>query len=117
MKIGLVMDKEKTITPLDMGENLAVIDEEKKVVEVYENPGFGIPHGGKEMTMDAMLSLGVEAVVVKKGFLCPGSYSMSLGNVKYLPVNFNKLDDVLQNLEEVKKNAIEELEPEMYAEE
>jgi len=116
MKIGLVMDEDHNLTPLDQGPILAIIDEEKKLVETYENPGYGVPHGGKEMAMEAMLTLDAEAVVVKKGFLCPGSYSMSYGRLKYLPTDHQKLEELLNDLEKVKKEALEELDPEMYDE-
>lgn len=117
MKIALVMDNEHNLTPLDIGEQLAIIDEEKKVVEVYDNPGFGVPHGGKEMTMDAILQLEAEAVVVKKAFLCPGSYGMSQGRIKYIVTDAKNLDEVISNLPKVKENMKDELEPELYAEE
>ncbi len=113
MKIAVVYDKEQNLKPLDDGEVLAIIDDEKKVVEQYENPGFQM---SKEASMDAILSLGAEAVVVREKFLCPGSYAMSVGRLKYIPSKFTRLKEVLDNLEELKKSSSEELEPEMYAE-
>ncbi|BBD72954.1 hypothetical protein HS1genome_1343 [Sulfodiicoccus acidiphilus] len=113
MKIAVVYDKEKTLKPLDGGEVLAIIDDEKKVVEQYENPGYQM---SKEASMEAILDLGAEAIVVKERFLCPGSYAMSVGRLKYIPSKFDRLNEILDHLEELKKSAAEELEPEMYAE-
>ncbi|QIW23477.1 hypothetical protein EWF20_04450 [Sulfolobus sp. S-194] len=113
MRIVVTYDKEFNLKPLDEAEIIGLIDEEKKEVEQYENPGIG----SKEMTMDAILSLSPDAIVVSKGFLCPGSYMMSYGRIKYIPTELKTLNDVLNHLEELKKNMKEELEEEMYAEE
>jgi len=113
MKIVVTYDKEFNLKPLDEAEIIGLIDEEKKEVEQYENPGVG----SKEMTMDAILSLSPDAIVVNKGFLCPGSYMMSYGRIKYISTQYTNLNDVLNHLEELKKNIKDELEEDMYAEE
>lgn len=113
MRIAVTYDKEFNLKPLDEAEIIGLIDEEKKEVGQYENPGIG----SKEMTMDAILSLEPDAIIIKKGFLCPGSYMMSYGRIKYIPTNFSTLKEVLENLEDLKKNIKEDLEEEMYAEE
>ncbi len=41
---------------------------------------------------------------------------MSYGRLKYIPTEYNTLQEVLNNLEEVKKKIVEELPEEMYAE-
>ncbi|MEM3323936.1 MAG: hypothetical protein QW494_05865 [Metallosphaera sp.] len=113
MRIAVTYDKEQTLKPLEEAEIIAIIDEEKKEVKQYENPGYGM---SKEMTMHAILELEPEAIVVKNQFLCPGSYMMSYGRLKYIPTQYNSLNDVLQHLEEIKKNIREDLDEEMYAE-
>ncbi|MUM65261.1 hypothetical protein D1867_08430 [Acidianus infernus] len=113
MKIAVTYDKEQNLKPLDEAEIIGVIDEEKKVVEQYENPAYNV---SKEATMGIILDLGVDAIIVKNKFLCPGSYMMSYGRLKYIPTEYNTLQEVLNNLEEVKKKIVEELPEEMYAE-
>ncbi len=113
MRIAVTYDKEYDLRPLDEAEIIGIIDDEKMEVEQYENPGVG----SKEMTMDTILSLEPDAIIVSKGFLCPGSYMMSLGRIKYIPTDLKTLKDVLNRLEELKSNVKEELEEEMYAEE
>lgn len=112
MKIAVTYDKDYNLKPLDEAEIIGIINEEKKEVEQYENPGVG----SKEMTMDAILSLEPDAIVVGKQFLCPGSYMMSYGRIKYIPTEYKTLNDVLDHIEELKKNMKDELEEDMYAE-
>ena len=112
MRIAVTYDKEFNLKPLDEAEIIGIIDEEKKEVEQYENPGVG----SKEMTMDAILSPSPDAIVVGKQFLCPGSYMMSYGRIKYIPTNYKTLQEVLNNLETLKKSMRDELDEEMYAE-
>ena len=54
--------------------------------------------------------------MVREGVLCPGSYHMSLGKMKYAPVEEEKLDDILKNLPKVKESLVEELDMNMYRE-
>jgi hypothetical protein len=116
MKIAAVVDEENYVTPLEYGNSIMIIDDETKQIKEYENPGFGSPYGGKERCMQGILSLKPDAIVVKEGVLCPGSYHMSLGKMKYIPTDSEKLDDILKNLENEKKNAVEELDFQMFRE-
>ncbi|AAK42754.1 hypothetical protein SULI_02230 [Saccharolobus solfataricus] len=113
MRIALTYDKSQELKPLDQAEIIGIIDEEKREVEQYENPGIG----SKEATMSVILDLNADAIVVGPKFLCPGSYMMSYGRLRYIPTKYGNLKDVLEHLEEIKKNMKEELEEEMYAEE
>ena len=113
MRIAVTYDKEFNLKPLDEAEIIGIIDEEKREVEQYVNPGVG----SKEMTMDAILSLQPDAIIVGKGFLCPGSYMMSIGRIKYIPTDLKTLNEVLDNLESLKGDMMEDLEEEMYEEE
>lgn len=113
MKIVATYDSSQNLKPLDEAEIIGVIDDEKKVVEQYENPANGV---SKEATMSVILDLGADAIIVKKQFLCPGSYMMSYGRLKYIPTEYNTLSEVLEHLEELKKRITEELDEEIYAE-
>ncbi|AFZ70448.1 hypothetical protein Calag_0703 [Caldisphaera lagunensis DSM 15908] len=107
MRIALVYDEEQNLKPLDEGEILAIIDEEQEVVEQYENPGFKI---GKDVTMDAILQLGAQAVIVKQGYLDQKSYDLSKGHLSYMLINkYDTLTDIIENLDDVKSKAIDEL--------
>jgi len=116
MKIVAVVDEDNYLTPLEYGNAIVVLDDETKEMKEYENPGFGSPYGGKERCMQGILSLKPDAIVVKPGALCPGSYQMSRGRMKYIPVEEEKLDDVVKNLEKIKKDARDELDFSMYRE-
>ena len=113
MRIAVTYDKSQELKPLDEAEVIGIIDEEKREVEQYENPGIG----SKEATMSVILDLNTDAIIIRPKFLCPGSYMMSYGRLKYIPTKYTKLTEVLEHLEEIKKNIKEELEEEMYAEE
>lgn len=116
MKIVAVVDEENYITPLEFGSSIMLIDKESKEIKEYENPGFGAMHGGKERAMAGILTLKPDAIIVKEGTLCPGSYFMSKGQMKYIPVEEEKFDDVMKNLESISSKAVEDLEPLMYQE-
>ncbi|MCY0859706.1 MAG: hypothetical protein OWQ54_04685 [Sulfolobaceae archaeon] len=112
MRIAVTYDNEHNLKPLDEADIVGIIDEENKVVEQYENEG----KGSKEMTMGLILNLNADAIIVKERFLCPGSYGMSLGRIRYIPVNAQKLEEVLSKLEEIKKGITDELDEQYYAE-
>ena len=116
MKIVAVVDEENMFTPLEYGSSIFQIDDETKEMKEYEIPGFGSPYGGKERAMAAILTLKADAIIVKEGSLCPGSYHMSLGKMKYIPVEEEKLDEVMSKLPEIKKQAVPELDMGMYRE-
>ncbi|MCL4328318.1 MAG: hypothetical protein M1151_03960 [Candidatus Thermoplasmatota archaeon] len=116
MKIVTVVDDENYIVPLEFGNSIMVIDSDNKDIKEYENPGFGATHGGKERAMAGIISLRPDAIVVKEGTLCPGSYYMSRGRMKYIPTGHEKLDEVMKNLKDVSEQAVPELDPIMYQE-
>lgn len=116
MKIVAVVDEENYIAPLEYGNSIMLIDDESKQIKEYENPGFGATHGGKERAMAAILTLKADAIIVKEGSLCPGSYFMSQGKLKYIPVEYEKFDEIMKNLDKVRQSATDQLEPLMYQE-
>lgn len=116
MKIIAVVDEEQYITPLEYGNSIMEIDSETKQIKEYENPGFGAPFGGKERAMQGILGLNADAIVVKEGVLCPGSYHMSLGKMKYIPLEGEKLDDVMSNIDKLQETAQPELGIDMWRE-
>src|SRR5579875_2826929 len=83
MKIAAVVDKDNKLRPLDQGETIVIFEgnENKKLLM---NPGFGFKHGGKEKAMKLILENGADAVLANKQFLCPCSYEMSFGRLRYI---------------------------------
>lgn len=116
MKIIAVVDEENYITPLEYGNSIMEIDSDSKEIREYENPGFGAPFGGKERAMQGILGLKADAIIVKEGVLCPGSYHMSLGKMKYIPVQEERLDDVMKKLNELQEKSQPELDIAMWRE-
>lgn len=111
MKVAVTYGKDRTMKPLDEAEIIGVIDEEKGTISEKENPGFMM---SKEMTMHYILGMGVDAIVVRNGFLCPGSYAMSAGRLKYIVADDEKVDSLLNTLKG--KKPVDELEEEIYRE-
>jgi hypothetical protein len=116
MKVACVVDDENMLSPLEYGNSIFLIDDETKKIEEYENPGFGRTHGGREVAMAGILSLKPDIFVVTEGSLCPGSYNMSLGKVKYVVTEEQPISDVIKNIKELEGKAVEELEPVLYRE-
>lgn len=116
MKIIAVVDEEDYLTPLEYGNSILEIDTESKEIKEYENPGFGAPFGGKERAMQGILGLQADAIIVKEGVLCPGSYHMSLGKMKYIPVAEEKIDDVMKNMSSFEEKLQPELDIAMWRE-
>ena len=116
MKIVAVVDDENVLTPLEYGETIIEVNTETGEKKLYENPGFGSPYQGKERAMAGILTLKADAILVKEGFLCPGSYHMSKGRMQYIPVEEEKFDDIEPKLKEIKENAIPELNFNLYRE-
>jgi len=110
MKIAIPYDLNRWLVPLDMAVYIGILDTDSKKVEELESLGFG----SKEATMQYIIRLGADAIAVKKGFLCPGSYAMSLGALKYVPVNAKTLDDAINELPRAETK--DELEYEMFEE-
>ncbi|MDG7044024.1 MAG: hypothetical protein JRN19_00665 [Nitrososphaerota archaeon] len=113
MKIAITLNKDNELKPLEEAEILGVISADTKEIIRYQNPGYNI---SKELTMQAILGLNVDAVVVKEKFLCPGSYGMSFGRLKYVLTQYTNLNDILTNIDILTKHALDELEDSVYAE-
>ncbi|MCL5665385.1 MAG: hypothetical protein M1315_00925 [Candidatus Thermoplasmatota archaeon] len=116
MKVVAVVDEENYFVPMEYGSSIMLIDTETKEIKEYENPGYGAMHGGKERAMAGIIQLKPDAIIVKEGTLCPGSYFMSKGRMNYIPVEEEKLDDLMKNLDKIPRLVIPELEPIMYQE-
>ncbi len=111
MKIAIAHDKDKNIVPLQEAESIAIYNDEDGSIKEYDNDGFG----SKEATMGSILRLEPDAVAVKEGILCPGSYMMSQGMIKYLVVEGNTVDNVIAEKKAGSELAVW-LDESMYAE-
>ncbi|MEM0139786.1 MAG: hypothetical protein QXZ44_04150 [Ferroplasma sp.] len=116
MKVACVVDDENMLSPLEYGNSIFLIDDETNKIEEYENPGFGRTHGGREVAMAGILSLKPDIFIVTENSLCPGSYGMSLGKVKYAVTVEKPFSEVMKELKELESKAVEELEPVIYRE-
>ncbi len=116
MKIAVAHSKDNGIVPLDMAELISIVDTEEKKISQYQNPGFERVPGGKEITMAAILKLAPDAVVVKEGMMCPGSYRMSVGRIKYAHFEEESLDDILPKLDKVEEFLSDDIPPNVYRE-
>jgi len=116
MKLAVVLDEENKLCSLDMGEKIDLIDTDGKKILEYENPGFQRPHGGKEIAMNAILQIKPDALAVKEGFLCPGSYRMSVNRIKYALTNANDLEELLSEINNLNHNLVEDLSIEVFRE-
>ncbi len=116
MKIIAVVDDENVLTPLEYGETIIQVDTETGEKKLYENPGFGSPYQGKERAMAGILTLKADAILVKEGFLCPGSYHMSKGRMQYIPVEEEKFDQIEPKLNTITSKAVTELDFGLYRE-
>ncbi|MDG6928455.1 MAG: hypothetical protein JRN39_00160 [Nitrososphaerota archaeon] len=112
MKLAAAVSGEGKLAAINEGERIALIDEGSGNVDFVANPGFGRAHGGKEKAMETILGLKAEGVVVKEGYLCPCSYEMSVGKVKYVVAQEGTLDSILKG----RSRVLEELDESMYAE-
>ena len=113
MKIAITLNKDSELKPLEGADILGVINEDTKEIIRYQNPGYNI---SKELTMQAILGLNADAVIVKEKFLCPGSYGMSFGKLKYILTQYTNLNDILTNIDILTNHALDELEDSVYAE-
>ncbi len=116
MKIAVVHSKENDLTPLDLGEVISVVDTKDKKISQYQNPGFERIPGGKEIAMAAILKLSPDALVVRDGMMCPGSYQMSIGRIKYALFEEEKLDQILPKLDDVDEVLSDDIPPDVYRE-
>ncbi len=111
MKIIATYGRDHRLKPLDEAEVIGIIDREKGSITEKVNPGYMM---SKEMAMSYILRLGADAIVVKKGFLCPGSYAMSRGKIKYLVLDDDKTDSLINTLKA--SEPLDELNEELYEE-
>lgn len=116
MKIAVAHSKENDLVPLDLAQLISIVDTEEKKISQYENPGFERVPGGKEITMAAILKLQPDAVVVREGMMCPGSYRMSVGRIKYAHFEEGSLDDILPKLDRVDEVLSDDIPPDVYRE-
>ncbi|MEM0128241.1 MAG: hypothetical protein QXO03_04050 [Thermoplasmatales archaeon] len=116
MKVAVVHGKDDTLAPLDLGELISIIDTDEKKITQYENPGFERVPGGKEIAMAAILRLQPDALVVKEGMMCPGSYRMSIGRIKYALFNADTLDEVLPKVDNIHELLTDDIPLEVYRE-
>lgn len=116
MKLAVVLDGENKLSPLDMGEKIDLIDTDEKKILEYANPGFQRPHGGKEIAMSVILQIEPDALAVKEGFLCPGSYRMSVNRIKYALTNAGDLEELLSEINNLNHNLVEDLSVEIFRE-
>lgn len=116
MKVAIVHNKENELSPLDMGEVISIVNTEEKKMTQYENPGFERVPGGKEIAMAAILKLQPDALVVKDGMMCPGSYQMSAGRVKYAYLEEDNVEEILPKLENLDKVLTDDVPIDVYRE-
>ncbi len=116
MKIAVVHSKENSLVPLDLAELISIVDTDEKKISQYENPGFERVPGGKEITMAAILKLQPDALVVKEGMMCPGSYRMSVGRIKYAHFEEDNLDEILPKLDKADEFVTDDIPPDVYRE-
>ena len=104
MRIAVFYDSSYNLKPMPEAEILAVIDEEQKVVEQYENPA---PEMGLDAAVDGVLVLGAQALIVGEGTLPKEAYDALKGRVVFMPTKYKDLYQILDNLDEVKGAATE----------
>jgi len=110
MKIAIPYDLKERLVPLDNALYIGIFDTDSSKLDEKESLGYG----SKEATMQYIIDLGADAVLVKKGFLCPGSYAMSKGKIRYIMVNSKTLKDAIKELPSVEIR--DELNFEIYKE-
>ncbi|EET89934.1 MAG: hypothetical protein LVQ97_04460 [Candidatus Micrarchaeales archaeon] len=110
MKVAIACSKDKEIVPLDQAEFIEIYDDQSGKLSESENPGYG----SKEATMASILRLSPDVIAVREGVMCPGSYMMSQGSIKYALIKSSKVEDIIKNKEYA--DAKEELAEELFAE-
>jgi len=116
MKIAVVHGKDDNLTPLDLGEIISIVDTDEKKITQYQNPGYERVPGGKEIAMATILRLKPDAIVVKEGMMCPGSYRMSVGRIKYALFDGETLDDLLPKMDNINEILTDDIPPDVYRE-
>lgn len=109
MKIAVVLDSEDKLSPLDLGEKIDIIDTEEKKIQEFENPGFQKSHGGKEIAMSIILKIKPDVLAIKQGFLCPGSYRMSVNRLKYAITDASNLEELISGLDDIDDRLVDDL--------
>ena len=110
MKVAIACNREKELVPLDQAELIEIFDDSNGSVTENENNGYG----SKEATMAEIMKLSPDAIAIKEGIMCPGSYMMSQGSIKYAVVKSDSAEEIIKNKEYA--DAKEELSPEIFAE-
>jgi hypothetical protein len=110
MKVAIPCNKEKMLVPLDQAEIILLYDDSDKSIKENDNMGYG----SKEATMSMILGEAPDVIAVKEGIMCPGSYMMSQGSIKYALVKSDSANDIIANKEY--ENAKDELEEVVFAE-
>ncbi len=111
MKVALPFNEKEELKPLDAASYIGVYDTETGSLTKEINVGYMV---SKEMAMHQILTMGVDAVAVKEGFLCPGSYWMSRGKLRYVAVSSRTAKEAINELSKAKP--LQELDEEFYAE-
>ena len=110
MKVAIPCSKDKVLVPLDQAEIIVFYNDADNSMTESENQGYG----SKEATMSMILRESPDAIAVKEGVMCPGSYMMSQGSIKYALVKSDSASDIIANKEY--EDAREELPEEIFAE-
>ncbi len=111
MKIAVTYDRYHRLKPLDEAELIGLYDDSRGVVEEVQNPGY---MKSKEFAMFYILKMKPDAIAVRDGFLCPGSYAMSKGKLKYILTDKESVEQFIDNVEEA--NPMEDLDERVYSE-
>ncbi len=110
MKVAIPCSKDKVLVPLDQAEIIVFYNDADNSMTESENQGYG----SKEATMSMILRESPDVIAVKEGVMCPGSYMMSQGSIKYALVKSGSASDIIANKEY--EDAREELPEEIFAE-
>ncbi|MEM0201897.1 MAG: hypothetical protein QXR73_01860 [Candidatus Micrarchaeaceae archaeon] len=110
MKVAIPCNRERMLVPLDQAELIVLYNDGDKSMQETENQGYG----SKEATMSMILRENPDVIAVKEGIMCPGSYMMSQGSIKYALVKSDSADSIIANKEY--ENAKDELAEEIFAE-
>ncbi len=110
MKVAIPCSKDKKLVPLDEAEIIEIYDDSDGSIVDNDNDGYG----NKEATMSMIMGMAPDAIAIKSGIMCPGSYMMSQGSIKYAVVKSDSAADIIKNKEY--EEVSEELAPEIFAE-
>lgn len=111
MKVAIPHDKDGNLVSLDEAEYIGIYDDSTDKMEDKDNVGYG----SKEATMESILGFEPDVITIKSGMLCPGSYMMSKGTIKYALVKSENMKDIISN-KEFNDDIKDELDESIYAE-